>query len=55
MARAISDHPKQKDVDKIWEAIKEQVNGLRYGSVVITVHDGKILQIETSSKLRFTN
>ena len=55
MAGAISDFSNQKDVDKIWEAIKVQVSGLKYGSVNITVHDGKITQVETSTKLRFSN
>ena len=36
-----------------WEKIKELVSGLRYGSVIITVHDGKITQVETSTKIRF--
>lgn len=44
---------KQKDIEKIWEVIRSQVNDLKYGNVVITVHDGKITQVETSSKLRF--
>ena len=41
--------------EKIWENIKRAVNGLEYGSVIITVHDGKIVQIDTNSKQRFQN
>jgi hypothetical protein len=37
----------------IWEKIKTAVDNLDYGSVIITVHDGKIVQVETSSKQRF--
>lgn len=37
----------------IWEKIKAAVDNLDYGSVIITVHDGKIVQVETSSKQRF--
>ena len=44
---------KQKDSDKIWDVIKSQVNDLKYGNVIITVHDGKITQVETSTKIRF--
>ena len=44
---------KQKDNDKIWEVIKSQVSDLKYGNVIITVHDGKITQVETSTKIRF--
>ena len=36
-----------------WEKIKELISGLKYGSVIITVHDGKITQVETSTKIRF--
>ena len=37
----------------VWEKIREQVLDINYGSVVITVHDGKITQVETSKKIRF--
>ena len=38
---------------KIWQRIKEQVNKVEYGNVNITIHDGKIVQVETSTKIRF--
>lgn len=44
---------KEKEVEKTWEVIKKQVGELKYGTVSITVHDGKITQVETSSKIRF--
>ncbi|GGP12973.1 hypothetical protein GCM10011346_31090 [Oceanobacillus neutriphilus] len=37
-------------LDHILNALKE----LEYGSVVITVHDGKITQIDTTEKKRFS-
>ncbi|WP_081675291.1 MULTISPECIES: YezD family protein [unclassified Butyrivibrio] len=39
--------------DKIWEQIKRQVLDVKYGTVLITIHDGKIVQLETSKKVRF--
>lgn len=36
-----------------WNKIKELVSSLKFGSVIITVHDGKITQVETSTKIRF--
>ena len=42
-----------KHTDEIWEKIKEQVTGLKYGNVNIIIHDGRITQVETSSKIRF--
>ncbi|MCE9586910.1 MAG: YezD family protein [Verrucomicrobia bacterium] len=33
--------------------IEEQARGLKFGSIVITIHDGRVVQIETSSKVRF--
>ena len=38
---------------KTWQRIKEQVNKVEYGNVNITIHDGKIVQVETSTKIRF--
>ncbi|SFT05098.1 YezD family protein [Paenibacillus sp. BC26] len=42
--------------DEIWlNRIQEQVNGLEYGSVQITVHNGTIVQIERTDRQRFEN
>ncbi|MFD0712658.1 YezD family protein [Paenibacillus sp. GCM10027626] len=41
-------------VDEIWvKRIVDEVNGLEYGSVLVTVHAGKIVQIERSERKRF--
>ncbi|MBA4541501.1 YezD family protein [Thermoactinomyces daqus] len=36
-------------IHRIWEALK----GLQYGTVLITVHDSNIVQIERTEKHRF--
>ncbi|MDO4327329.1 MAG: YezD family protein [bacterium] len=38
---------------EVLEELKDIVSQLRYGSVTITVHDGKIVQIETTQKNRY--
>jgi hypothetical protein len=35
------------------EIVERQVRGLKFGSVQVTVHDGRVVQIETSAKIRF--
>lgn len=35
------------------EVVQRQVEGLKFGSVEITVHDGRVVQVETSVKIRF--
>jgi len=35
------------------EIVSRQVQGLKFGSVQITVHEGRVVQIETSVKVRF--
>ena len=35
------------------DAISRARNGLRFGSIEITVHDGKVTQIERKEKIRF--
>jgi len=37
----------------IYEQIALAVNGIRFGSVEIIIHDGKVVQIERKEKLRF--
>jgi hypothetical protein len=37
-----------------WErAVRQAVRTLKYGSVEIVVHDGRVVQIETREKVRF--
>ncbi|REE57464.1 hypothetical protein A8990_15410 [Paenibacillus taihuensis] len=41
-------------LDQEWiERITTQVNGLEYGSVLITVHDGRVVQIDRTERKRF--
>ncbi|UVI31756.1 YezD family protein [Paenibacillus spongiae] len=41
-------------LDQEWlERIAGQVNGLEYGSVLITIHDGRIVQIDRTERKRF--
>lgn len=45
---------KPLEVDELWqERILEQVAGLEYGQVVITVHDGRIVQIDRTERKRY--
>ena len=34
------------------EVIKEKLSGLRYGQILLTVHDGRVVQIERTEKTR---
>ena len=43
-----------KDAD--WErAVRQAVLKLRYGSVEVLVHDGRVVQVETREKVRFAD
>jgi hypothetical protein len=33
--------------------VQKQVTSLRFGVVQITVHDGRVVQVETTERLRF--
>lgn len=43
-----------KDVDnlKLEEAVQRALTGLRYGSVEITVHNARVVQIERKERFR---
>ncbi len=44
----------QNDGATAWlEALRRAVQGLRYGSVELLVHDGRVVQIERREKVRF--
>lgn len=36
-------------------AINEALDGLRYGTIILTVHDSKVVQLEVTEKKRFGN
>lgn len=45
---------KSLTIDERWhDQIAELLNGMEYGSVQITVHDGNIVQIERTERKRF--
>jgi len=45
---------KPLELDAQWlERITEQVTGLNYGHVTITVHDGRIVQIDRTERTRY--
>ena len=39
--------------EKVLEGVVESIKSIQYGTVTITVHEGKVTQIETSRKQRF--
>ena len=36
------------------EAVAEAVGRLRYGAIGLTIHDGRVVQIEVTERQRFT-
>lgn len=48
-------HVKHSDADaEQWlEVVKKKVAQLRYGSVLITIHDGRVAQVESMERTRF--
>lgn len=34
------------------DLVREQVGSLRFGTVLITVHDGRVVQVEKNEKVR---
>ncbi|MFD0617685.1 MULTISPECIES: YezD family protein [Paenibacillus] len=42
------------EIDERWrDQIVALLNGMEFGSVLITVHDGKIVQLERTERKRF--
>ena len=40
--------------EKVLEGVVESIKSIQYGTVTITVHEGKVTQIETSRKQRYS-
>jgi hypothetical protein len=40
--------------NQLWmDRIQDQIKGLKFGTVQITIHDGKIVQIDRTERSRF--
>lgn len=44
---------RNNQVERVLSRIEHSIRGIRYGSVTITIHDGRIVQIERIEKSRF--
>jgi len=54
MTTIAPEHPGQDSPKTDWlEIVRKNVANLRYGSVQITVHDGRVTQVESIEKTRF--
>ena len=53
-ASSIADQPKagRQSRAQLLDAIVAQLEGMSFGSLVITVHDGRIVQLERTEKTR---
>lgn len=45
----------KKDDSQVLREIQTSLDGLRFGSVEITVHNGQVVQIERKEKIRLTS
>lgn len=49
-------NPAEGDPSLVWlEVVRRKVEALRFGSVQIIVHDGRVTQVESLEKTRFTS
>ena len=57
MSETTSTQTTTKDApETAWErTVRQAVRGLRYGSVEVQVHDGRVVQVETREKVRFVD
>ncbi|HLZ35889.1 MAG TPA: YezD family protein [Nitrospira sp.] len=42
-----------QNVTEVEQAIRTALNGIRYGSIEILIHDSKVVQIERKERVRF--
>ena len=44
-----------RDLDDVMETVEAAIRDIDFGSIVLKVHQGDVVSIETSRKLRFGN
>lgn len=43
---------KHKVEESVWKELREQIEKIQYGSVTVVIHEGKIVQLDTNTKIR---
>jgi hypothetical protein len=51
--RSLALAPPLPDDDRVAAALREALEQLRYGAIALTVHDGRVVQMEITEKRRF--
>ncbi|MBI5686738.1 MAG: YezD family protein [Verrucomicrobia bacterium] len=54
-SRVVSGDQKPAGIEQIRKQVLQAIQDVHYGSVEITVHDGKIVQIERKEKIRLSD
>lgn len=54
MSQKPHERPQPEPAPDWLEVVRSQAGNLRYGSIQITVHDGRVTQIESVERTRFT-
>ncbi len=52
-SRLTATPPRDDAAERALEAVREALARLRFGSVAITVHDGRVVQLDITEKQRF--
>lgn len=47
------DRTPEADRDAVFVAVRDALARLRYGAITLTVHDGRVVQLEVTDKRRF--
>jgi hypothetical protein len=46
--------PTEKSAASVLDAVADAISRLRYGTIQLTVHDGRVVQLEVTERQRFT-
>ncbi|MEH3123645.1 MAG: YezD family protein [Sphingomonas phyllosphaerae] len=52
---AVTDHATPPPKDSVLRAVEEAIAGLDYGSIVITVHGARVVQLDVTRRRRFAD
>ena len=51
----LSGQPMSASLSEPLRAVLDALNRLRFGAIQLTVHDGKLVQVDITERKRFTN
>lgn len=51
----VKDEPTPQKPSAAWKLVQQAIDKLKYGAIQLTIHEGKLVQVDVTERNRFPN